>query len=72
MSERLDFYETESGVIRPHPTVSFAPQSNKFGLAITTAPGIATIKIAVNLGLAGVEAGVHAYIRMHPCQLSPS
>jgi hypothetical protein len=55
-----------------HPTVAFAQQSNKFGLAITTAPGIATIKVAVIPTSRGVEAGVHTYIRTHPCQLSRS
>jgi hypothetical protein len=57
---------------RLHPIVSFAQQSNKFGLAITPAPGIATIGVAVVSTSRGVEAGVHAYIGMHPCQLSRS
>jgi hypothetical protein len=51
----LDFI-AESGVIRLHPAVSSAQQSNKFFLAITGAPGIATIKVAVTSASRSGEA----------------
>jgi hypothetical protein len=59
-------------VVRLHPTVTFAQQSNKFGLAITAAPGIATIKVAVISTSRDVEAVYTLISGMHPCQLSRS